>query len=88
MRGKLMLDDNTHLTPTQSKLLLFLLEKEEPVPSEEVYREVWQTDWTGGVNTLHTTICHLRQKVKPYFSITSTRIDCGRVAYGIEVNGK
>ena len=86
MRGKLMLDDDTHLTPTQSKLLLALLEHDEPVPSDELYSKVWGTQWMGGIATLYTTMCHLRKKVEPYFKIETIKNGGPRALYQVEVN--
>lgn len=56
--------DELDLTPTEFDLLALLVERAgDAVTREEIFREVWDTTWTGSTKALEMQVSSLRRKL-------------------------
>ncbi len=56
---------NTHLTPRLCSLLVLLMKRAgEVIERDELFRKVWETDFTGDTRTLDVHISWLRQAIE------------------------
>jgi len=55
-------DKSTYLTPRLTKLLqLFMENNSHPLSREEIFKQVWDTDYVGDTRTLDVHISWLRK---------------------------
>ncbi len=64
-RTVLVRDEEVHLTPIEYQLLRYLMRNpNRPISKDELFREVWGYEFTGGTNLVEVAMRRLREKVE------------------------